>query len=126
MRAAPVIVLALLGAACSRTSLIAEGPYAGCRNLGDLTVVSASRAEAEQRMRTRVRELGGDTLLFGERGRAARMNAVPEEILARRRELVTAPRRNHDRPAVADAGGTSDAAAPGELWYYGAALQCGR
>jgi hypothetical protein len=68
--------------------------------------------------------MGGDTLLFGERGRSARVSEVPREIVECRDALLERD------PAT---GGQSPVAAPstdqiqprsGELWYYGAALRC--
>ena len=101
---------------------IAEGPYAGCLDLGDLMLSASSRDVAEQRMKAQVIELGGDTLLFGERGRENRID-VPEEITERRNELVR-PESDGGEPEAGPRG--SDRAPPpaGELWYYGAALRC--
>jgi hypothetical protein len=101
-------------------------------------------------MTARVLELGGDTLLFGERGRPGRVN-VPPEIVKRRNELLAVAQANRaqqpaaqtatdhasaslEEPLDLGAGGgqtgtpkiSVDQApvAQGELWYYGAALRC--
>jgi hypothetical protein len=147
--AAVVTPLAALHIACSPTPELPEDPYARCVDLGELALVADSRLDALRRMETRVLELGGDTLLFGERGRSGRLADSPEEIVQRRNKLL----------AVAEAGGDAQPAAeiaseqieeseaseaeaadvrqpaakitaeeiqdsPGELWYYGAALRC--
>jgi hypothetical protein len=75
-------------------------------------------------MEARVRELGGDTLLFGERGRSRRLDDVPEEIVKRRDELRPPPETKNGRTRVADAATVDAQLLPGELWYYGAALRC--
>jgi hypothetical protein len=108
--------------ACSASRTITEGPYAGCEDLGDLALSSSSRDAAEQRMKAQVLDLGGDTLLFGERGRDFRID-VPEEITERRNELVRSV--ESERGAAGDQSGADQAPPPaGELWYYGAALRC--
>jgi hypothetical protein len=142
-------VAGLLVACSAAVKYGADDPYANCRDLGEIALTSASREDAESRMRARVRELGGDTLLFGMRGRAARLSATPEEIAQRRTELVAVEPITEQAPAV---GTTIDAledsaepeaadiadgrqrvgratvqevlSPPGELWYYGAALRC--
>ncbi|HEX5047089.1 MAG TPA: hypothetical protein VFX89_08220 [Gammaproteobacteria bacterium] len=120
-------------------------PYARCTDLGEISLASTSRSDAELRMRARVRELGGDTLLFGMRGRSGPLANVPEEIAERRREImapaepvVNAPPvappaaiiEREDPPPAALPPRTPRTAVvevqplPGELWYYGAALRC--
>lgn len=134
-------------AACSATREFAsDDPYANCIDLGDLSLQSASRADAQQQMIARVAELGGDTLLFGERGRTGRLAAVPGEIVERRNRLLVETPAQETVLAVAtedpeeEAGAATGTAAeerrpgravveqieesPGELWYYGAALRC--
>jgi TonB family protein len=145
---AAVISPAVLLVACSATPTLSADPYAQCVDLGDLALLSASKSDAEAQMRTRVRELGGDTLLFGERGRSA-PGAAPEEIAQRRQKLLGADTDAVPQPAAeaaaeqtgetdtpADAGVAGDpqrrgrttsqpvAELVGELWYYGAALRC--
>jgi hypothetical protein len=137
--------------ACSATRQVAASdPYANCADLGELSLLSSSQADAEQRMRARVLELGGDTLLIGVRGRAGRLSDSPLEIVERRGRLLTptpvidagqAPvvltAREAEEPdaletAEANAARRRSAAmaaanmkdAPGELWFYGAALRC--
>ena len=118
-----VVLLAVLHVGCSTTLTIGAGPYAGCVDLGDLTLTSSSRSDAEERMKARVLELGGDTLLFGERGRSAPLSDVPQEVTRRRNELL-ALTQTADGQAV-DVGTTpTPEAQAAELWYYGAALRC--
>jgi hypothetical protein len=144
-----VIPLALMHIACSATrELGADDPYANCADLGDLSLLSYSQADAERRMRARVLELGGDTLLFGVRGRAGRLSDSPDEIVERRSRLLAAVDDAGEPPLVMtaeeaqepDALETAEANAarrrtaaiaaenmkdtPGELWFYGAALRC--
>jgi hypothetical protein len=95
-------------------------------DLGDLSLSAYSRSDAEVRMKTRVLELGGDTLLFGERGRSGRLNNVPEEIVERRNELLAIAATAAPRRPVAASGTDPSVGGPGELWYYGAALRCNR
>jgi TonB family protein len=139
-------ISATLLAACSTTRHLPPNPYANCVDLGTLSEPSASKADAEARMRTRVRELGGDTLIFGERGRVGR-DATPEEVSRGRDARVGADTASHSEPPTAATEQTDDAIAPtapegsglrrrgkitsqsveplvGELWYYGAALRC--
>ena len=152
-RACAVVAAPIAGilVACSAAVKYgADDPYANCRDLGEIALTSGSREDAESRMRVRVRELGGDTLLFGMRGRSARLNATPEEIVQRRTELVAdvepsseqAPPaavtvealEDSDQPEAADAADGGQRVGrttvrevlppPGELWYYGAALRC--
>lgn len=143
-------VAGLLVACSAAVKYGSDDPYANCRDLGEIALTSSSREDAESRMRARVRELGGDTLLFGMRGRSARLSATPEEIAQRRTELVAvvepsseqAPTagttidalEDSDEPEAADAADGSQRVGrttvqevlppPGELWYYGAALRC--
>jgi hypothetical protein len=110
--------------------------YAHCTDLGTLAFPAWSRLDAEQQMRARVEELGGDTLLFGERGRSALIDEVPAEIAQRRDELgVAATNTEISAPAqrpIESIGGaqplldqpTGDTRTATELWYYGAALRC--
>ena len=150
----PVVLIA----ACSRTLVFGGGDsYANCADLGDLALASDNRADAEQRMRAQVLELGGDTLLFGERGRSVSVGDVPEEIVERRNQLVSpvsdegtvSPEGAAESPAGPSAESAERhealsqpvdrgrgrrgrismeamAVAPGQLWYYGAALRCNR
>jgi hypothetical protein len=75
-------------------------------------------------MKAQVVELGGDLLLFGERGRSGRTVVVPPEIEERRTELVTGVDSTPSQPS-SDGLTTNDASASAvELWYYGAALRC--
>jgi hypothetical protein len=121
------MALAAIPIACTRTlELAAADPYAHCADLGDLSLSSRSRSDAELWMRARVLELGGDTLLFGERGRSGRLRDVPEEIVKRRSELIAVASANAVRRSDAETPTASTQAAPGELWYYGAALRCNR
>ena len=149
-RATAVIPLLVMHIACSviRVST-ADDPYANCADLGDLSVRSYSQAGAEQQMRSRVLELSGDTLLFGVRGRAGRLSDSPDEIVERRSRLLTSaavadaaqpPIVMTAEEADADALATAETNAarrqtaaviaasmkdaPGELWFYGAALRC--
>ena len=146
VRAAAVGPLAALHVACSSAVAIdSADPYARCADLGEISLTATSRSDAELRMRARVRELGGDTLLFGMRGRSGPLADVPEEIAARRRELMAPPEPAVEpapRPDATEIATPDDAAAtdgpqrtpktsvvevqslPGELWYYGAALRC--
>ncbi len=65
-RTTAILTFALLHVACSHAVNIgADDRYANCADLGELALQSHSRADAEQRMRLRVLELGGDTLLIG-------------------------------------------------------------
>jgi hypothetical protein len=144
-RTTAILTFALLHVACSHAVNIgADDRYANCADLGELALQSHSRADAEQRMRLRVLELGGDTLLIGERGRAGRLSASPAEIVERRNELLTG--LDEDQPIVvltaeqqeaaldaAVANAAQLRAAPmtststdssAELWFYGAALRC--
>jgi hypothetical protein len=75
-------------------------------------------------MRARVLQLGGDTLLFGERGRSGRLRDVPPEIVQRRNEILEAAEPNGGRRRAAEMPTEQIPASPGELWYYGAALRC--
>lgn len=76
-------------------------------------------------MKAQVLELGGDTLLFGERGRAQRVRSVPSEIVERRNELLTVDQRDGAaQPAAEVPSDPPSAVASGALWYYGAALRC--
>jgi hypothetical protein len=128
------LVLAALQAACSTSA--PPDRYANCTDLGTLALPAFSRLDAEQRMRARVEELGGDTLLFGERGRSALIDEVPAEIAQRRDELgvattnaeISAPAQ---RPVESIGGAqplldqpTEDTRTATELWYHGAALRC--
>jgi TonB family protein len=141
---------AVLLAACAATPALPPDPYANCLDLGDLSLSSSSRADAESLMRARVRELGGDTLIFGERGRPGRAGNTPEEVARRRSALLGAEVGGDSRPQIAGALQKTDepqspaasegagsqrrgrvTAQPveplvGELWYYGAALRCNR
>jgi hypothetical protein len=137
--------------ACSATQVVyGDDPYARCIDLGDLALSSSSREDAQRRMVARVVELGGDTLLFGERGRTGRLAAVPEEIVERRSGLlaedelepqpavaittVAAPEPEAEAVAAREAAGDPQRAgravveeieeSSGDLWYYGAALRC--
>jgi hypothetical protein len=75
-------------------------------------------------MEARVLELGGDTLIFGERGRPERLD-VPQEIVERRNELnSTEP--NGSQPRIPKISMDQIPTPQGELWYYGAALRCKR
>jgi hypothetical protein len=149
-RAAAVIALSMLLIACSATQVVyGDDPYARCIDLGDLALSSNSRADAQRRMVARVVELGGDTLLFGERGRTGRLAEVPEEIVERRSGLLAEDEVLDPQPAVAittvaapeaeavaaqEAAGDPQRAgravveeieeSSGDLWYYGAALRC--
>jgi hypothetical protein len=123
-RAAIVVLLAAGQAACSATVVVGTAdPYAGCVDLGDLALTSSSRSDAQDRMEARVRELGGDTLLFGERGRSRRLGQMPEEI-AKRRDELRPPNPKSDEALLAGASTIDAQTLPGELWYYGAALRC--
>jgi hypothetical protein len=149
-RTTAVIPLAVIHIACSATrEPSAHDPYANCADLGDLSVLSYNQAGAEQQMRSRVLELGGDTLLFGVRGRTGRLSDSPDEIVERRsRLLTTAAVADAPSPIVMTAEDAEDPDAfataetnaarrqtaaviaasmkdaPGELWFYGAALRC--
>jgi hypothetical protein len=150
-RTTAIIPLAVIHFACSATREFAAGDaYAHCEDLGDLSLLSYTQADAEQRMRARVLELGGDTLLFGVRGRAGQLSNSPAEISERRSRLVTAAVvTDAGQPPIvmsaeeakeADALETAEANAArrrsasiisesikppsGELWFYGAALRC--
>ena len=149
VRAAVVMPLTALHIACSAPARLATGPYAHCVNLEDIALISHSKPDAEQRMTARVIELGGDTLLFGERGRSEQLNDVPQEIVERRSELTSSepnagqPRivttspdplpadvpqdvveSSGGRPRIPRISVDQVPAAQGELWYYGAALRC--
>ena len=125
--AAVVVQLAVLDVACSPTpKLAADDPYAHCDDLGDLLLSSGSRSDAESRMRAQVLELGGDTLLFGERGRSGRLRNVPPEIAQRRDELIAVAQANAARQPAPETSADQIQPAPGALWYYGAALRCNR
>lgn len=149
---AAIVTLVALQAACS--SAVTADPYARCADLGEIALAATSRSDAELRMKARVRELGGDTLLFGMRGRSGPLAGVPEEIAERRREIMAPPAAAVEGPAAAPAAeppAVAPAATlaepddpppatlaprtpktavvevqalPGELWYYGAALRC--
>jgi hypothetical protein len=150
-RATAVMSLLVVHIACSATRVLtADDPYANCVDLGDLSVLSYSQAGAEQRMRSRVLELGGDTLLFGVRGRVGRLSDSPDEIIERRSRLLTSAavadaaqppivmtaedaedpdalataETNAARRQTAAVIAASLKDAPGELWFYGAALRC--
>ncbi len=128
-----VVTLAVLQGACkSQVVQYGEGRYANCDDLGDLAELSTSAADAEALMRARVTELGGDTLLFGVRGRSEQLNETPREIVARR-DIVLEGATTVTFEQAAD----SDEVRPmptlpapptsgEELWYYGAALRCKR
>jgi hypothetical protein len=130
-------------------------PYAHCVYLGELSVLSSNRLDAEQRLAARVPALGGDTLLFGYRGRSEQLSELPDELVERRDDLVTFAEPNADQVRVEaiSSDGYQDSVehanelrssgrngdqphnprisseevppAQGELWYYGAALRCG-
>jgi hypothetical protein len=141
-----ILTFAMPHIACSHAVKIGTGDrYANCADLGELSLQSYSRADAEQRMRLRVLELGGDTLLIGEQGRAGRLSASPAEIVERRTELLTgvdeeppaAVLTAEQQAAALDAAVATAAqrraapttpasadASPSELWFYGAALRC--
>src|SRR5688500_440583 len=88
-RTTTLVPLAVIHIACSATrEFAADDPYANCVDLGSLSVQSFSRADAERAMLARVLELGGDTLLFGERGRSQRLSDAPDEIVARRNQRL--------------------------------------
>jgi hypothetical protein len=124
-RAAAVGPLAVLHIACSATLNLTEDPYANCTDLGDLSLLSRGRLDAETRMMERVRELGGDTLLFGERGRSGRLSDVPREIVERRNELLAVAEVDAgQQPTLEELVDPSQASSGAELWYYGAALRC--
>jgi hypothetical protein len=148
-RTTTLVPLAVLHVACSATrELAADDPYASCVDLGDLSVQSFNRTDAERAMRERVLELKGDTLLFGERGRSERLRDAPDEIVARRNQrLATDAAADAARPAIVpteeqlqDESATAEGnaarrqsapilaaanqGAPRELWFYGAALRC--
>jgi hypothetical protein len=123
-RAAACVLLAVLHIACSPTPELAADPYAHCEDLGDLALQSYSRADAELRMKAQVLELGGDLLLFGERGRSGRTIVVPAEIVERRTELVTGVESTGGPPPSDGVTPDQITTPPGELWYYGAALRC--
>lgn len=129
-----IALLSLLQGACnSQVADYGEGRYANCVDLGTLALPSFSRLDAEQRMRARVEELGGDMLLFGERGRSELIDEVPEEI-ARRRDQLGVPAAGSGpiaRPVESIGGEQPVLDIPAEdtrtdvkLWYYGAALRC--
>ena len=102
-RTTAVMSLAVIHIACSATSAVTAGDrYANCTDLGDLSLLSTSRDDAERQMRVRVLELGGDTLLFGVRGRTGRLIDSPEEIVERRSRLM-APAANSaaEQPIIA-------------------------
>ena len=75
-------------------------------------------------MRLHVLELGGDTLLFGERGRSGRVRYVPEEIVERRNQLLAPAEAADGQQPIAETSTDAIQASPGDLWYYGAALRC--
>jgi hypothetical protein len=75
-------------------------------------------------MKAQVLELGGDTLLFGERGRSGRTTVVPPEIDERRTALVTGVEAIPNQPPSEGLTPDQVQTPPGELWYYGAALRC--
>jgi hypothetical protein len=122
-RAATLLPSALLQIACSATIDAPADPYAWCADLGDLSVSSSSRSEAERQMMARVRELGGDLLIFGERGRSSSVRDFPPEIVQRRDELVAAARASAASRQATQVS-TQLIETPGQLWYYGAALRC--
>jgi hypothetical protein len=149
VRTTALVLPALLLAACSAAPELAAGDrYANCADLGELSVLSLNRTDAERRMRARVLELGGDRLLFGERGRSRQLDRAPDEVVERRNHLLTAGAADTEQPLVLtieqaeapDALETAEtnaarrrsaataaerlADAPGELWFYGAALRC--
>jgi hypothetical protein len=124
-RFAAVVLLAVLHIACSQAlEFAAEDPYTHCVDLGDLALLSYNRADAETRMKAQVLELGGDTLLFGERGRSGRTTVVPSEIVERRTELVTGVESIPSRPPSDGVTPDQVKTPAGELRYYGAALRC--
>jgi hypothetical protein len=110
--------------ACTRTLVFGADPYADCTDLGDLVLSASSRGDAEGRMKAQVLELGGDLLLFGERGRSGRTIVVPAEIVERRTELVTGVESTGGPPPSDGVTPDQITTPPGELWYYGAALRC--
>jgi hypothetical protein len=124
MRSAMIAMLAFLHIACSQTLEFAEGPYAHCVDLGDLALLSYDRVDAETRMKAQVLELGGDTLLFGERGHSGRTTVAPQEIVERRTELVTGVESIPSQPPSEGVTPDHVQTPAGELWYYGAALRC--
>jgi hypothetical protein len=124
MRSAWIILPAVLHVACSQTLELSADPYAHCKDLGDLALLSDNRTDAETRMKAQVLELGGDLLLFGERGRSGRTIVVPPEIDERRTELVTGIESARSQPSSDGVTPDQIATPPGELWYYGAALRC--
>lgn len=150
VRTTALIPLAVIHIACSATrELGANDPYANCADLGDLSLLSYSQADAERQMRARVLALGGDTLLFGVRGRAGQLSDSPEEIVERRSRLMTAATTDVEQPVIVitaeeaedpDALEIAEANAArrrsasitadsirepaGELWFYGSALRC--
>jgi hypothetical protein len=80
-----VVTLAVLQGGCkSQVVEYGEGRYADCVDLGELSLRSRSREDAEDRMRAQVAVLGGDTLLLSERGRTEQLTETPKEIVARR------------------------------------------
>jgi hypothetical protein len=144
-----LVPLAVMHVACTATrEFAADDPYASCVDLGDLSLQSFNREDAERSMRERVREMGGDTLLFGVRGRAERLSDSPDEIVERRSRLLTTdaatdaarpaivptaqPAEEEDATADGNAARRQSAAltaatlqdSPRELWFYGAALRC--
>jgi hypothetical protein len=91
----------------------------------DTTASQLELSNLEERLAlARVLELDGDTLLFGERGRSARVSDVPQEITRRRDELVTQAQAPHGQTEDGAAASAADGQASGELWYYGAPLRC--
>jgi hypothetical protein len=123
-RSGALALLAIIHVACTRTLVFGADPYADCTDLGDLVLSAYSRADAEARMKAQVLELGGDTLLFGERGRSGRTAVVPEEIVERRNELVIAIEADGTEAPSDELAQDQVPAPAGELWYYGAALRC--
>lgn len=125
-----VVILAVLESGCVAPVQNGDGRYANCEDLGNLEQLSTNAADAEAQMRVRVTELGGDTLLFGVRGRQEQEEATPREIVERRDivleraptvtyEQAASPDSERPPPILPTASNTSV-----ELWYYGAALRC--
>lgn len=104
---AGLLLPTVLLSGCTASLKFGDGAYSNCRDLGDLALTAESRADAEQRMRAQVLELGGDTLLFDERPRAE-SGAAPEELIERRDRLTSAV-PDASQPAIVEV--SSDAVA---------------